>query len=182
MLESAIQLDEVIIMGERPHLANMNTLSNKELVTIPSLGGKPDVIKSLQLLPGITSQSEGSSRLLVRGGDPGQNLYLFDGIPVIYVNHLGGFLSVFNPDIINTIDVYRGGFPAKYGGRLSSIIDIAQREGNKQGYHGSLSIGITDASFSVEGPGGLKNTSFIVTGRKNLVEAFGSQMTETVCT
>ena len=170
-LKPALQMDEITIKGEKPHLSSIITLSNKELIAIPSLGGKPDVMKSLQLLPGIASQSEGSSRLLVRGGDPGQNLYLFDGVPVIYVNHLGGFLSVFNPDIINTIDIYKGGFPSKYGGRLSSIIDITQREGNVQAYQGALSIGITDASFSLEGPGGLKNSSFIVTGRKTLIDA-----------
>jgi len=110
---------------------------------------------------------------LVRGGDPGQNLYLFDNVPVIYVNHLGGYLSTFNPDIINNIDVYKGGFPSRYGGKLSSVVDITQKEGNKSGLKGSFGIGITDVSFTIEGPTKWKNTSFIVVGRKTL---FGGLM------
>jgi len=129
------------------------------------------VLKAAQLLPGINPQSEGSSLLSVRGGNPGENLYLLDNIPLIYVNHLGGFMSVFNPDMMNGLDIYKGGFPPMYGGKLSSIVDITQREGNMDGLKGTFSAGITDLSFSVEGPAKIKNTSFIVTGRKTLTEA-----------
>jgi hypothetical protein len=169
-LESGQELNEVVVRGIRNPMSNVSTLNIIEIKQLPSLGGKPDVMKSMQLLPGIQMQNEGSSLLLVRGGDPGQNLYLFDNVPVIYVNHLGGFLSVFNPDIINTIDIYKGGFPARYGGRLSSVVDITQREGNRSALKGSLSAGITDVSFTVEGPTRLANSSFIVTGRKTLTE------------
>ena len=130
---SSEQLSEVVVSAKRPPVPtkfNIATISYKQMVQIPSLGGKPDIIKSLQLLPGISSQNEGSSLMLVRGGDPGQNLYLFDNVPVIYVNHLGGFMSVFNPDIINNIDVFKGGFPSRYGGKLSSVVDITQKEGD----------------------------------------------------
>lgn len=171
LLEPSIEMDEVVIKWVRAQLASMNTMNGKELASIPSLSGKPDIMKSIQLLPGITSPDEGTSLILVRGGDPGQNLYLFDGVSVIYVNHLGGFMSVFNPDIINSIDVFKGGFPARYGGRLSSVLDITQRDGNIKEYKASLSIGITDGSFSIEGPGGLKNSSFIVSGRKTFIDA-----------
>jgi hypothetical protein len=167
---STEQLDEVVVTAQRTPKFNVSTLSYKQMTQLPSLGGKPDIIRSLQLLPGITAQNEGSSLMLVRGGDPGQNLYLFDNVPVIYVNHLGGFMSVFNPDIINNIDVYKGGFPSRYGGKLSSVVDITQREGDKSGLKGSFGIGITDASFSVEGPLKIKNTSFIITGRKTLID------------
>jgi hypothetical protein len=136
----------------------------------PSLGGKPDVIKTLQLLPGISSQKEGSSLMIVRGGDPGQNLYLFDNVPIIYVNHLGGFMSVFNPEMINNIDVYKGGFPSRYGGKLSAVMDITQKEGDYSAYKGSFSAGITDLSFNFEGPAGIKNSSFIVGARKTLFD------------
>ncbi|MBN2815028.1 MAG: TonB-dependent receptor plug domain-containing protein, partial [Bacteroidales bacterium] len=145
-------------------------LKTNEISLIPSIGARPDVSKGLQLLPGITSQKEGSSLLLVRGGDPGQNAYLFDNVPVIHVNHLGGFMSVFNPEIINSINVYKGGFPARYGNRLSSIVDIAQKEGDKSGLKGSVGIGLTDVSLLVEGPLKFKNTSFVLAGRKTLID------------
>ena len=90
--------------------------------------------------------------ILVRGGDPGQNQYLLDKVPLIYVNHLGGFTSVFNPDMINSVDFYKGSFPAGYGGKLSSIVDITQREGNLSKHQGSYSIGLTDVSMALEGP------------------------------
>ncbi len=176
-LETSTNLDAVVVRSKRQILSNVSTLNRKELEQIPTLGGKPDVLKSMQLLPGIQSQNEGTSRLIVRGGDPGQNLYLFDNVPVIYVNHLGGFSSVFNPDIINSIDLYKGGFPARFGGRLSSVVDIAQREGDQSTLKGSFSIGITDASFSVEGPTKMKNTNFIVTGRKTMIDALLASFT-----
>lgn len=164
------QLSEVTISAERKRNVNVSTLDYAQMTQTPSLGGKPDVIKALQLLPGISSQKEGSSLMIVRGGDPGQNLYLFDNVPIIYVNHLGGFMSVFNPEIINNIDVYKGGFPSRYGGKLSSVMDITQREGDYSKYKGSLSVGITDLSFNFEGPAGFKNSSFIVGARKTLFD------------
>ena len=169
-LEPGQDIDEVVVKGIRTPMSNISTLKISEIKQLPALGGKPDVMKSMQLLPGIQAQNEGSSLLLVRGGDPGQNLYLFDNVPIIYVNHLGGFMSVFNPDIINSIDLYKGGFPARYGGRLSSVVDITQREGDRAALKGSLSVGVTDVSFTVEGPTKLPNSSFIVTGRKTLTD------------
>lgn len=170
-LQEGEQIDEVVVEALKKEQFNIVSLSNKQLKGIPSLGGKPDVAKSLQLLPGIGMLTEGSSLMSVRGGDPGQNLYLFDNVPITYVNHIGGFMSVFNPDIINGIDVYKGGFHPRYGGRLSSIVDITQKEGNASEKKGSLSIGVTDASFHWEGPfKKLKNSTFIVAGRKTLIE------------
>ncbi|HLP74142.1 MAG TPA: carboxypeptidase-like regulatory domain-containing protein [Bacteroidales bacterium] len=170
LIRDVEQLSGVTISAERKRNANISTLDYAQMTQTPSLGGKPDVIKALQLLPGISSQKEGTSLMIVRGGDPGQNLYLFDKVPVIYVNHLGGFMSVFNPDIINNIDVYKGGFPSMYGGRLSSVIDITQREGDYSRYKGSFGAGITDLSFSLEGPAGIRNSSFIVGARKTLFD------------
>lgn len=170
-LEHSNQLNEVIISSEGVPRFNVTKLGINELSQIPSLSGKADIAKGLQLMPGIASPNEGSSLLLVRGGDIGQNLYLFDNVPVIHVNHLGGFISVFNPDIINGIEVYKGGFPSKYGGRLSSIMNITQREGDKSLFKGSFNIGITDAALTLEGPFALKNSSFIITARKTMVDA-----------
>lgn len=163
------ELSEVVIQANSIVKPNVAKISMIELLSIPSLSGKPDVIKALQLQPGIKSQSEGSSLLLVRGGNPGENLYLFDNVPVIYVNHLGGFMSVFNPDIINSIALYKGGFPARYGGKLSSVVDITQKEGSSSGPKGSYSIGITDFSFLFEGPI-KKKASYIFAARKTLFD------------
>jgi len=169
LLEPSGNLDPVIIKANRKNHFNTINLSKKDLLLMPSLGGKPDIMRSLQTMPGIQSQNEASSRILVRGGDPGQNLYLLDNVPLIYVHHLGGFSSVFNPEAINNIEVYKSGFPARYGGKLSSVIDVTQREGDKSIRKGSLSMGLTDLSFTVEGPL-FKNTSFIITGRKTLTD------------
>lgn len=171
-LESNKILETVTIKSSHYKRFNVSTLSHEEMVNIPSLGGKPDVLKSMQQLPGIQSQQEGSSLLNVRGGNPGENLYLIDNVPLIYVNHLGGFSSVFNPDMINNIELYKAGFPAKYGGKLSSVVAITQREGSKSNIKSSLGLGITDASFCLEGPIIKQKASFIVTGRKTLTEPF----------
>ena len=170
-LESGKLIKEITITAEQMKKKfNVSSLSYQELSGLPMIGGKPDVMKALQLLPGIQSFQEGSSLLSVRGGNPGENLYLIDNIPLIYVNHLGGFMSVFNPEIINNIEVYKGGFPAKFGGKLSSIVAITQREGNKSKITSSFEIGLTDASFNIEGPLMQKKSSFIATGRKTLVD------------
>ncbi len=150
---------------------NTLTLTAKSIDQIPTLGSRPDIIKAAQQLPGIEAATEASSLMIVRGGNPGENLYLLDNVPIIYVNHLGGFMSVFNSEMINTMDIYKGGFPARYGGKLSSIVDLTTKKGDPTRLKGSLSAGLTDLAFAVEGPGGLENSSFIVTGRKTLTEA-----------
>ena len=150
---------------------NTLTLNAKSIEQIPTLGSRPDIIKAAQQLPGIEAATEASSLMIVRGGNPGENLYLLDNVPLIYVNHLGGFMSVFNSEMINTVDIYKGGFPARYGGKLSSIVDLTAKKGDPTKLKGSLSAGLTDLAFAVEGPGGLKNSSFILTGRKTLTEA-----------
>ena len=155
---------------ERKTFNNL-TLTAKSIDQIPTLGSRPDIIKAAQQLPGIEAASEASSLMIVRGGNPGENLYMLDNVPLIYVNHLGGFMSVFNSEMINTMDIYKGGFPARYGGKLSSIVDLTSKKGDPTKLKGSLSAGLTDLAFAVESPGGLNNSSFIVTGRKTLTEA-----------
>ena len=156
---------------ERKTNFNTLTLNAKSIDQLPTLGSRPDIIKAAQQLPGIEAATEASSLMIVRGGNPGENLYMLDNVPLIYVNHLGGFMSVFNSEMINTMDIYKGGFPARYGGKLSSIVDLTTKKGDPTKLKGSLSAGLTDVAFAVEGPGGLKNSSFIVTGRKTLTEA-----------
>src|SRR5690606_16839057 len=132
--------EEVQVVTKALPRFNTGKLNYMEMLNIPALGGKPDVLKALQLIPGIQSQQEGTSLLMVRGGSPGENLYLIDNVPLIYVNHLGGFTSVFNPDMINDIEVYKNAFPSRYGGKLSSVISMSQREGNRSARKGSLSV------------------------------------------
>lgn len=175
LLPKSTDLAEVEIVSAQEVVTqqfNISTITSKDIEKLPALTGKPDVIKAAQLLPGIEPMNEATSTIIVRGGNPGENNYLFDNVPIIYVNHLGGFMSVFNPDMINSIDIYKGAFPAKYGGKLSSILDIVQREGDKYKYKGSVSAGVTDVSFTFEGPGGLKNSSFIITGRKTFIDFY----------
>ena len=117
-------------------------------------------------MPGIQSGSEGGTGLHVRGGSPDQNLILLDGVPVYNTSHLLGFISLFNGDAINNFEAYKGGFPARYGGRVSSVIDISMKEGNMEKYHGEGSIGILSSRLTLEGPIVKERTSFIVSGRR----------------
>ena len=99
---------------------------------MPSLTGESDLLKSLQLLPGVKSGTEGTTGLYVRGGNVDQNLYLIDGIPIYNPNHLMGFISTFNTDAIKNIEFYKGSFPASYGGRVSSVVDVRMKDGNNE--------------------------------------------------
>ena len=119
---------------------------------IPAIGGEVDVLKVIQLLPGVQSGSEGSAGLYVRGGGPDENLIMLDGVPLYSVNHMMGFFSIFNADAIKNVTLYEGNFPARYGGRLSSIIDVRQKDGDAYGYHGNLTVGMIATKLSVEGP------------------------------
>jgi hypothetical protein len=164
-------LKELNVTAKAQNKPGVTRISAAELQLIPTIGGKPDVLKAIQLLPGVLSQSEGMSLILVRGGEPGQNLYLLDNVPLTYVNHLGGFTSVFNPDMINSVDLYKSNFPARQGGKLSSIVDITQREGDVSKPKGSFSIGIIDATLTLEGPLADKKISYLITARKTLYDA-----------
>ena len=168
-LEPGASIDEVRVRAFRKQTFNRSELNNEQLRYIPSIGAQPDILKTLQLLPGIQSPNEGSSNLLIRGGGPGQNLFLIDNVPLFYVNHVGGFLSVFNPDVINDVTVMKGGFPAKYGGKLSSVVDMTLREGSRKKFRGSGGIGLLGADLTMEGPIG-KEISYLVSARKTFTE------------
>ena len=138
---------------------------------MPRILGENDVLKSLQTLPGITQGMEGSSGILVRGGGPEQNLFLLDGTTVYNPTHLGGVFSPFNADAIKTIDVYKGGFPARYGSRLSSVVDMVIKDGNMKKLDGEGSIGMLSSKFLIEGPIKKDQTSFLVSGRRTYLDA-----------
>jgi outer membrane receptor for ferrienterochelin and colicin len=142
-----------------------------QIKKVPALLGEVDVLKALQLLPGVQSGGEGQSGLYIRGGSPDQNLILLDGTPVYNASHLFGFFSVFNADAIKDVKLIKGGFPARYGGRLSSVLEINMKEGNKKEFGGNASIGLVSSKLTLEGPiGSSENTSFIVSGRRTYID------------
>ena len=143
----------------------------EQIKKIPALLGEVDVLKALQLLPGVQGGTEGQNGIYVRGGGPDQNLITLDGVPVYNVSHLLGFFSVFNADALKNVTLYKGGFPARYGGRLSSVIDINMKEGNMQKFHGEGSIGMVASRLTLEGPIWKDRTSCIVSFRRTYVDA-----------
>ncbi len=170
-----LQLAEVSIEYEpippqAYHSTNGVKLSAKEITAIPSLFGEPDVLKTIQLLPGVQGGTEGTSGFYVRGGSPDQNLILLDGVPVYNASHLFGFFSTFNSDIIEDVELLKGGFPARYGGRLSSVLNINLREGNMNEFHGEGSLSLIAPKLLLEGPIVKGKTSFIISGRRSIYD------------
>lgn len=172
------KLEEIVIVGDdktKRHSEtkmSSHTISLEKVKSMPVLMGERDVLKMIQLMPGIQSGSEGSSGLYVRGGGPDQNLMLLDGVPVYNANHLFGFVSVFNGDAIKSVELIKGGFPARYGGRLSSIIDIRMKEGNMKEIKGDITMGIISGRFNLEGPIVKDKTSFSFSGRRTWIDLF----------
>jgi hypothetical protein len=169
--QSLLVLGEVIISSERDDKnitgeTGVEKLSPKEIAGIPVLFGEKDLLKTIQLLPGISSSSEGSTGFNVRGGSVGQNLILLDEAPVYSSSHLMGFFSVFNSDVIKDITVYKGGIPAKYGGRASSVLDISMNNGNSKSFGSIGGIGLVSSRLAVEFPVVKDKMSFIVSGRR----------------
>ncbi|WP_346859433.1 TonB-dependent receptor [uncultured Draconibacterium sp.] len=169
LLEPGIELEEVQVSAlkkieDRLELGAVE-IPVKQIKNMPMFG-EPDVLKTMQLLPGVQAGSEGRSGLYVRGGSPDQNLFMLDGTSLYYVNHLGGFVSVFHPDILKNVKLYKGGYPARFGGRLSSVVDLRMKEGNKKELHGSYGIGLISGDITLEGPIKTDKTSFIVSARR----------------
>ncbi len=151
-----------------------NKISMEKIKSMPVLMGERDVLKVIQLLPGVQSGSEGTTGLYVRGGGPDQNLMLLDGVPVYNASHLLGFMSTFNGDAIKSVELTKGGFPARYGGRLSSIIDVRMKEGNMKEIKGDFTIGFISGRFNLEGPIVKDKTSFSFSGRRTWLDLFAT--------
>ena len=150
------------------HETSLSTISARQLATLPS-AGQADIFRSMQLLPGISGTNDRSSGLYVRGGTPDQNLVLFDGMTVYHVDHFFGFFSAFNPDAVKDVQFYKGGFPATYGGRLSSVVDMIGKSGDPDNTHVSLGVNLLSANALVEIPLSDK-ISFLVAGRRSYSE------------
>lgn len=172
------QLAEVVVSAEGRNAnvvkMEMSTerLTVKTIKKIPALMGEVDVIKAIQLLPGVQATAEGSSGFSVRGGGHDQNLILLDEATVYSASHLMGFFSVFNNDAIKDVTLYKGDIPATFGGRLSSLLDIRSKDGNNQQFAGTGGIGIISSRLTLEGPLGSDKASFLVSGRRTYADLF----------
>lgn len=178
LTESVENLDEVIItenierLNIRKPQMSVNALKASTIKEIPVVLGEPDVIKAITLLPGVTNAGEGSSGFNVRGGAADQNLILLDEATVFNSSHLFGFFSVFNPDAIKDLKLYKGGIPARYGGRVSSVLDIYQKEGNSKAFHANGGIGIVASRLLAEGPLKKDKGAFLFGGRSSYAHLF----------
>lgn len=179
LFEQATELQEVVISSEKKHNENLvkpimgvQKLTISEIKNVAVIFGEKDVLKTIQLLPGIKSTGEGSSGFYVRGGGADQNLILLDEATVYNASHLLGFFSAFNSDAIKDLTVYKGAMPAEYGGRLSSVVDIRMNDGNSKDYHASGGIGLIASRLNLEGPIVKDKGSFIISGRRTYADVF----------
>ncbi len=171
-------LGEVLVSKNKQQITiegtemSTNTLKGSTIKDIPAVLGEADVIKAITLLPGVSSASETASGFNVRGGGSDQNLILMDEATLFSSSHLFGFFSIFNPAIVKEVKLYKGGIPSRYGGRLSSVLDIRQRDGNKKEFHGEGGIGTITSRLLLEGPIIKNKTSFLVAARTSYVHLF----------
>jgi hypothetical protein len=168
-------LDEVVVNAQKQPESKKNkmssiTLSASQIKQMPLILGEKDPLKALQLLPGVQQGNEGSSNIYVRGGGADQNLILLDEGIVYNANHLFGFFSTFNADPIKQVELYKGGLPARYGGRLSSVVDVQMKEGNKESFHGEGGVGIISSRLTLEGPIKKKHSSFLISARRTYAD------------
>ena len=178
MAENSEQLEEVVISEKKNRVAirkpemSVNKLSIKDIKKMPAVMGEVDVLKSILQLPGVTNGGEGASGFNVRGGAADQNLILLDEATIYNASHLFGFFSVFNSDAIKDLKLYKGGIPARFGGRVSSVLDIYQKEGNNKDFHMTGGIGAISSRIMVEGPIVKDKASFLIAGRSSYAHLF----------
>jgi len=169
------EMDEIVVQAKSANKVeqtqmSMISLPVQKIQKIPVILGEADVLKIIQLFPGVQSGTEGTSGIHVRGGGSDQNLYLIDGVPIYNTNHLLGFFSTFNSSAIKSINVYTGGFPARFGGRLSSVVDVRMNDGNVKELKGEITIGLISSKFTLEGPLVNDKTSFMVSARRTYAD------------
>lgn len=174
-LEPETLLKEVVVKDKlnqesRDIQMSRMDVSVEQIKELPSLLGEKDVFKTLQLLPGVQKGSEGSSGLYIRGGGPDQNLIILDEATVYNATHLFGFFSLFNGDALKNVELTKGGFPARYGGRLSSVVNLQMREGDKESIHGNMGIGLIASRLTLEGPIKKDKISFLVSARRTYLD------------
>lgn len=174
---TATKLDEFEVTAER---IDENTTSTdlgkvgfevEKIKALPAFMGEVDIMKTIQLMPGVQASGEGNSGFYVRGGGPDQNLILLDEAVVYNASHLFGFFSVFNADAVKNVELYKGSMPANFGGRLASVIEVGMKEGNNKEYHADGGIGLIASRFTVQGPIKKDTSSFIISGRRTYIDA-----------
>jgi hypothetical protein len=176
--ENSTVLNDIIVSGERNDhnvsgaISGMQKLDMKELNQLPVLFGEKDVLKTIQLLPGVKSNGDGGGAIFVRGGASDQNLMLLDEAVVYNPSHLLGFFSTFNSDAISDLSLYKGTQPAQFGGRLSSVMDIKMKDGNNEKYQAAGSIGLISSKLLIEGPIVKEKGAFLVSGRRTYADLF----------
>ena len=175
-LAAGLELGEAVVTGEQQNRIEEQVQMSRmeipidQIKALPAIGGEVDLLKTLQLLPGVQSGGEGTSGLYVRGGSPDQNLMLLDGVPLYNVSHLFGFFSVFNADAVKSMSITKGGFPARYGGRLSSILEINMKDGNMREFHADGNISVIASKLTLEGPIVKDKASFMVSARRTYLD------------
>lgn len=175
-LASGVAIQEAVVTGASfDRIEDQVQMSKMEIPMdqvrrLPAIGGEVDLLKSLQLMPGVQSGGEGTSGLYVRGGSPDQNLIVLDGVPLYNVSHLFGFFSVFNADAVKQMSITKGGFPARYGGRLSSVLEVNMKDGNMREYHGTANVSILASKFTIEGPIVKDKASFMLSARRTYLD------------
>ncbi|ALJ03637.1 collagen-binding protein [Pseudalgibacter alginicilyticus] len=178
LLETSESLDEIVIteniekLNIRTPQMSVNKLTSSSIKEIPVVMGEPDIIKAITLLPGVTNAGEGTSGFNVRGGAADQNLILLDEATIYNSSHLFGFFSVFNPDAVKDLKLYKGGIPARYGGRVSSVLDIYQKDGNSNAFHVNGGIGLVSSRLLAEGPLKKDKGAFLFGGRSSYAHLF----------
>ncbi len=176
LVTTVVEIKQVEVTGEK-HRSNTEgtdmgriDVDVQKLSVLPAFMGEVDILKTIQYLPGVKSNGEGNSGFYVRGGGPDQNLILLDEATVYNASHLFGFFSVFNADAVKNLELIKGGMPANYGGRTSSVLDITMKEGNDRTFHGQGGIGLISSRLTLEGPIVKDKSSFIVSGRRTYID------------
>jgi len=173
----SVEVGSVTVSSRKPDenvtsvQAGVLQIDSKQFSKLPTLMGEPDIINAIRLTPGVQSVGEGNTGIYVRGGDAGQNLILLENMPLYNPSHLLGFFPVFNSDILGQVRIIKGGIPANYGGKASSVIDLAMKEGNRERFCGSGSIGLLSSDLTLESPLSKGKGSLIVSGRRTYLDA-----------
>ncbi|MDR1414193.1 MAG: TonB-dependent receptor plug domain-containing protein, partial [Odoribacteraceae bacterium] len=164
-------LEEIIIRPVRQPVAGKHVLAMEQIKTAPALLGEPDILKTIQQLPGVNGGTEGTSAFSIRGGNPEQTLVLLDGMPVYNINHAFGYISAFNARALKDVTLYKSDIPARHGGRLGSVMEVTMKEGNRHALSGDLSLGLLAGSATLEGPIIKEKASFILSARRTWLDA-----------
>lgn len=177
-LSAHTDIEQVVVYGDRRYSGALSSQMGAievpiaQIQSTPTLFGEQDVLKSLQLLPGVQAGSEGTAGIYVRGGGQDENLMLLDGVPIYNVNHMMGFFSAFNPDAIKSVTLFKGSFPARFSSRLSSVIDVRTKDGDMYAYHGNVSVGLISSKINLEGPIWKGRTAFNLSVRRTYSDLF----------